>query len=305
MKPIRRPQMLLGLINFEAAARCGSFAAAAIELGVSASAISQQVKLLEDRLGVRLFERRPQSLSVAPPGQKLLATLTSTFDLIENSLSALQPPHELLTLSMPAVFAASWFLPRMKSFRSNYPRFEVVPRTSGNLLVPDLDGVSLAVRYGRAGWGNLDCRFLFGEVLIPMCSPGYLSQSPETGPELPFDHQILVCETRPQLWQKWADATQTKFGPANLTKFGDDLLVAQAAINGHGIALLDANLLSRQLKSGQLMVLANMPKWETGEGWYLVFEERIQTEEGLTALIDWLLMEASEDLRFQQNSSLR
>jgi hypothetical protein len=53
------------------------------------------------------------------------------------------------------------------------------------------------------------------------------------------------------------------------------------------------------------MVLANMPKWETGEGWYLVFEERTQTEEGLTALIDWLLMEASEDLCFQQNSSLR
>lgn len=275
MKSIRRPQMLLGLINFEAAARCGSFAAAAIELGVSASAISQQVRLLEDRLGVRLFERRPQSLAVAPPGQKLLATLTNAFDLIENSLSALQPPQELLTLSMPAVFAASWFLPRMKSFRNNYPRFEVVPRTSGNLLVPDLEGVSLAVRYGRAGWGNLDCRFLFGEVLIPACSPGYLSQSGEAGQESRFEqHQMLVCETRPQLWQEWADATQTKIGLTNLTKFGDDLLVAQAAINGHGIALLDANLLSRQLSSGQLMALANMPKWETGEGWYLVFEER-------------------------------
>jgi len=169
-----------------------------------------------------------------------------------------------------------------------------------------LEGVSLAVRYGRAGWGNLDCRFLFGEVLVPVCSPGYLSQSPETGPESPFEeHQMLVCETRPQRWQEWAGATQEKFGPTNIMKFGDDLLVAQAAINGFGIALLDANLLSRQLRSGQLLVLANMPKWETGEGWYLVFEERIQTEEGFTALIDWLLMEASGDLRSQQNSSLR
>jgi DNA-binding transcriptional LysR family regulator len=94
-------------------------------------------------------------------------------------------------------------------------------------------------------------------------------------------------------------------GRTSLAKFGDALLVAQAAINGHGIALLDATLLSRQLDSGQLISLATMPKWETGEGWYLVFEERIQTEEGFTALIDWLLMEASEDLRLQQNSSLR
>jgi DNA-binding transcriptional LysR family regulator len=306
MKPIRCRPMLRGLVDFEAAARCGSFAAAAIELGVSASAISQQVKLLEDRLAVRLFERRPQSLSVTPPGQKLLATLTSTFDLIENSLLTLQPPQELLTLSMPAIFAASWFLPRMKSFRYNHPRFEVIPRSSGNLLAPNLEGVSLAVRYGRAGWGNLDCRFLFGEVLVPVCSPDYLGQSPETDPESPFEqHQMLSSESRPQRWQEWADATQANFGPTNLMKFGDDLLVAQAAINGYGIALLDANLLSRQLHSGQLLVLPNMPKWETGEGWYLVFEETIQTEEGFTALIDWLLMEASGDFRFQQSSSLR
>ena len=300
MKPIRCRPILRGLVDFETAARCGSFAAAAIELGVSASAISQQVKLLEDRLAVQLFERKPQSLSVTPPGQKLLATLASAFDLIENSLLALQPVHELLTLSMPAIFAASWFLPRMKSFRSNYPRFEVIPRSSGNLLAPNLEGVSVAVRYGRAGWGNLDCRFLFGEVLVPVCSPGFLSQDPETVPESSFEqHQMLSCESRPQRWQEWADATQTKLGPANLMKFGDDLLVLQAAINGYGIGLLDANLLSRQLHSGQLVTLPNMPKWETGEGWYLVFEERAQTEEGITALIDWLIMEAGEDLCIQ------
>jgi LysR family glycine cleavage system transcriptional activator len=306
MKPVRRPQLLIGLADFEAAARCGSFASAAIELGVSASAVSQQVKQLEDRLGVRLFDRRPQSLSVTPPGEKLLATLTSAFDLIESSLSVLQPPQERLTLSMPAVFAANWFLPRMTSFRENYPRFEVVPRSSGNLLTPGLEGVSLAICYGRAGWGNLDCRFLFGEALVPVCSPGYLNEGVEAMGEPPFaGHRMLVCEARPTLWMEWASATQLEIVDGNLTTFGDDLLVVQAAINGHGIALLDCNLVSRQLNSGQLVALANMPRWETGEGWHLVFEERIQTEEGFTALIDWLLMEASEDLRFEHNAGLR
>jgi DNA-binding transcriptional LysR family regulator len=295
MKSTRRPQLLHGLRDFESAARGGSFAAAAIELGVSASAISQQVKLLEDRLGVSLFERRPQSLSLTSHGHKLLTTLTSVFDLIEQSLTALQPPKEVLTLSMPAVFAANWFLPRMKSFRDNYPRFEVIPRSSGNLLAPSLDGVNFAIRYGRAGWENLDCRFLFNEALTPVCSPGYLREA-EIIRNSFENHRALVCETRPQLWKEWAQAAQTANNFTDQSKFGDDLLVTQAAINGHGIALLDLNLISHQIKSGQLAVLAHFKKWQTGEGWYLVFEERLQAEEGVTALTDWLVQLTSDTL---------
>jgi DNA-binding transcriptional LysR family regulator len=296
MKLTRRPQLLHGLRDFEAAARGGSFASAAVELGVSASAISQQVKLLEDRLGVSLFERRPQALFLTSHGHKLLATLTSVFDLIENSLTALQPPKEVLTLSMPAVFAANWFLPRMKSFRDNYPRFEVIPRSSGNLLEPSLDGVSFAIRYGRAGWENLDCRFLFNEALTPVCSPGYLGERPEIVRNSFENHRALVCETRIQIWEEWAQATQTALNFTHQSKFGDDLLVTQAAINGHGIALLDLNLVSHQIKSGQLAVLSHQKKWQTGEGWYLAFEERLQADEGFTALTDWLLQLTSDNL---------
>src|ERR1700712_4431419 len=81
MKESRRTLSLAGLRDFEATARSGSFVSAGLELGVSASAVSQQVKLLEERLGVRLFDRRPQSLSVTASGRKLLATLTGAFDL--------------------------------------------------------------------------------------------------------------------------------------------------------------------------------------------------------------------------------
>jgi LysR family transcriptional regulator, glycine cleavage system transcriptional activator len=289
----RGPQVLLGLRDFEAAARCGSFAAAGLELGISASAVSQQVKSLETRLGVTLFDRRPQSLSLTIPGRKLLATLTSAFELIESSLSALRPPQETITLSMSAVFAASWFLPRMKNFRNNYPRFELIPRSSGNLLQPSLDGVSAAIRHGRAGWGNFDCRFLFNEILAPICSPRYLNESVAGST---FTHyRLLVAEDRPGIWEEWARATRGSIRSANVSVLGDHSLVTQAAMNDHGIALLDRNLLSRQLKLGVLVALADAPQWETGEAWYLVFEERVSTDESLTALMDWLLLEANID----------
>jgi DNA-binding transcriptional LysR family regulator len=283
----------MGLRDFEAAARCGSFAAAGLELGISASAVSQQVKSLETRLGVTLFDRRPQSLSLTPHGRKLLATLTSAFELIENSLSALRPAQENIVLSMPAVFVANWFLPRMMTFRANYPRFDVLPRSSGTLLQPGLDGASAAVRHGRAGWGNLDCRFLFNEVLQPFCSPGCLSET-LAGSATPH-YRSLVAEDRPSVWDEWAHATGGSIDAAATTVLGDQSLVTQAAINGHGIALLDHRLISRQLKVGLLVALPDVPSWETGEGWYLVFNEQASKEESLTALTDWILHEANAD----------
>jgi LysR family glycine cleavage system transcriptional activator len=297
MASLRAPQLLTGLRDFEAAARCGSFATAAAELGISPSAVSQQVKSLETRLGVTLFDRKPQSLSLTMPGKKLLATLSSAFELIEGSLSALQPPEEIITLSMPAVFAGSWFLPRMMTFRANYPRFEVIPRTSGNLLEPGLDGTTAAIRHGRAGWGGLDCRFLFNEVLLPVCSPKYQSES--LAKSAAESHRLLVAEDRPSIWDEWTRVTAGSIWSASVTVLGDYSLVTQAAMNGHGIALLDRNLLSRQLNLGLLVAVADSPQWETGDGWYLVFDQRVSIEEHVTALLDWLLSEVALDVRYE------
>jgi LysR family transcriptional regulator, glycine cleavage system transcriptional activator len=289
----RGSHILIGLRDFEAAARSGSFAAAGLELGISASAVSQQVKSLEAHLGTLLFDRKPQSLSLTTPGRKLMIALTSAFELIDNSLSTFRPPQETMLLPMPAIFAASWFLPRMKNFRTSYRRFEVVPRSSGALREPSPAGASACVRYGRAGWHDLDCRFLFNEIVCPMCSPAYLKERlAGKAPEYP---SILVSEDRLGVWDDWARATKGLLNATNVSVFGDDLLVVQAAMNDHGLALLDRNLLSRQLALGHLVELPDMPRWETGEGWYLAFEERGQMEEGLVALMDWLLLEVSAD----------
>jgi LysR family glycine cleavage system transcriptional activator len=295
MTASRRTLSLVGLRDFEAAARSGSFVGAGLELGVSASAVSQQVKLLEERLGVRLFDRRPQSLSVTASGRKLLATLTNAFDQIELSLSsvALTPPRNRMTLAMPAAFAVSWFLPRMPRFRANYPSFEIIPRSSGGVHQPSIEGVDASIRHGRAGWGSLDCRFLFSDALLPLCSPHYVQSSSAIGLELNClrAHKLLESETSPALWEEWSSANDVHEDLLNVSTFGDDSLVVQAALNGHGVALLDCNLLSELLTGEQLVPFVAFEKWLRGTGWYLVFEERHQNEEIFTALIDWILDE--------------
>jgi len=234
-------------------------------------------------------------VSVTASGKKLLATLTSAFDLIELSLAniAVQPKNRL-TVAMPAAFAVSWFLPRMQRFRTNYPSFEIIPRSSGGELQPSVEGVDASIRHGRAGWGNLDCRFLFNDALLPLCSPQYLQVSAAAGLKSNslHGHQLLASETNPDLWQGWPGYNGAPDGLSYLSRFGDDSLVIQAALNGHGVALLDCNLLSELMTRGQLAPLAGFDKWIRGTGWHLVFEESRQHEEILTALLDWILDEA-------------
>lgn len=297
MTELRRTLSLAGLRDFEATARSGSFAGAGQELGVSASAVSQQVKLLEARLGVRLFDRRPQSLAVTASGRKLLTGLTSAFDLIEQSLAnVVQAPKDRLTLAMPASFAFSWFLPRMQRFRANYPAFEIVPRSSGGVLQPSMEGVDTCIRYGRAGWGDLDCRFLFNEALLPLCSPRYLEHSLAAGlsPDKLGGHRILTSETEPNLWREWPGSRDADAN--DFSRFGDDSLLIQATLNGQGIALLDCNLLSDLLKGSLLVPFSRFEPWVRGSGWHLVFDHGNQIEELVTALIDWMLDEVATSI---------
>jgi DNA-binding transcriptional LysR family regulator len=288
----RRTLPLLGLRDFEAAARGGSFSAAAMELGVTPGAISQQVKLLEDRMGVRLFERRPQSLILTEAGKTLLPLLTGALDSIEGAVArlSLAQGSVALTLAMPAIFAFGWFLPRMRTFHESYRRFELIPRSSGHLLQPDIEGVNAAFRYGRAGWGRLGCIFLFVDALVPLCSPQYLLGAGPADRTM-AGHTLLVSETSPDIWSRWRQHTAMGGGAENVMMFGDDTLVVQAAINGLGVALLDRNLLSGFLRDGQLVSLLDVPAWKRGSGWYLVFDESRRDDEGLTAVIDWLIAE--------------
>jgi LysR family glycine cleavage system transcriptional activator len=170
---IRRLPPLNALRAFEASARLGSFVAAALELHVSAAAVSQQVRRLEKYLDTTLFHRLARGVVLTDQGRDYLPELSAAFDLLGESTARLRAKRAdgLLTVTMLAAFANGWLLPRLHRFRERAPRIDLVLKTSRAVLDFRRDAVDLAIRLtaspGRGLQGEILCR----EELFPVASP--------------------------------------------------------------------------------------------------------------------------------------
>ncbi|GGE99835.1 transcriptional regulator GcvA [Aliidongia dinghuensis] len=283
----RRLPPLGGLRAFEAAARLGSFVAAADELGVTAGAVSQQVKGLEERLGLALFERRPQALVLTAAGCEYAPTLKAAFDAIEAATRRLVPPAERVRLAaaVPASFATFWLLPRLARFEAHHPGVELAIQSASRRADPGLDGADAAIRQGRAGWRERACLYLWSEALVPVSSPA------AAGADDPLDGAtLLATEGVPDRWAVWSAAMDRPLRPRRRLMLADDGLVIQAALNGLGAALVDRHLVEPALREGRLVLLDARPAWRPGTAWYLVHDERTRP---LAAFADWLLDECA------------
>jgi LysR family transcriptional regulator, glycine cleavage system transcriptional activator len=262
---------------------------------VTASAVSYQVKALEERIGVKLFERRPHSLVLTEAGRTLVPALASTFDAIEDALQRLaEPPkpYNTVTIAMPASFATGWLLPRLADFRSNNRNVEIRPRSSSHLLEPGIEGVDAAIRQGHAGWGALDCVFLFAVELVPICSPDYLESRIQCRAAPSLSGQLLLAsESTPEIWNVWEHAKGAAVEPERVLLLGDDGLVMQAALNGTGIALMDRQLVAKWIGDGRLVIPFDASSCRCGDAWFLVFEESRRYWPPIAAIRDWLLEE--------------
>lgn len=277
-----------GLRAFEAAARRQSFVAAADELGVTPGAVSQQVKALEARLGLALFERRPQALVLTAAGRDYAPALRAAFDAIAAATRRLVPPDDRsrLACAVPASFATCWLLPRLTRFEATYPRVELAILNASRRAAAGMDGADAAIRQGRGGWGDLACVYLFTEALVPVASPSL---------SLPVDQPLegatlLTAETAPALWDTWSAATDRPLKPRRRLSLADEGLVIQAALNGLGVALVDRHLIEPALREGRLVLLDDRPAWRPGTAWYLVHGAGTPS---LTALAQWLLQETT------------
>ena len=166
-----------------ASARLGSFVAAATELRVSAAAVSQQVRRLEEYLDTRLFQRLARGLVLTEQGRDYLPELSAGFDLLGESTARVRAKRAdgVLTLTTLAAFANGWLLPRLHRFRERAPRIDVVLRTSRQLMDFRRDAIDLAIRFapnaGRGLHGELLCR----EELFPVAESTAVSQRPHAG----------------------------------------------------------------------------------------------------------------------------
>ena len=243
---------LPALRTFESAARLGSFKAAAVELTVSATAVSHQIRTLEDQLGVPLFVRSTRSIELTTAGDALAPVLTRAFSDIRNALEVVLSVEAVITVSTSPSFATLRLVPRLLEFYSEYPNYSVQLDTTTRAINLKQDRrVDIAIRYGHGPYEGLDETPLFEETFGAYVSPRslLLDQKLEdlTLIETAWQQDVLAHIS----WKNWLKMANIRTAKPNIVHFDEEEHVLQAAIAGQGVALastiLAADLVNRNL----------------------------------------------------------
>ncbi|WP_440073920.1 choline sulfate utilization transcriptional regulator [Pseudomonas fragariae (ex Marin et al. 2024)] len=283
---------------FEVAARLRSFTAAALELGTTQPAVSQQIKRLEEQLATRLFDRIYRGIELTDAGEVLFSHVQAGLQSIDSGVIAITEhhQHEVLQVATDFAFAAYWLMPRLHRFHKVNPDVDVSLVTSErthSMLRADID---VAVLFGDGRFKQGESHWLFSEEVFPVCSPQLLAgrQTP-----LPTDalRDFPLLHLRGESVNNWFDwagvfrALDIPQAPApGQLRFDNYTLLIQAAIGGQGIAigwkhlvddLLDQGLLCRPIAGAAI----------SGQGYYVVLPQRKRRVQIVQQFVDWLASE--------------
>lgn len=284
--------------TFEAAARHLSFSNAAEELHITPSAVSHQVKTLEEFLGVPLFRRLNRQVELTGEGASFLPPLRAALDQIDAATARVITARESgpLVISVAPSFGTRWLVPRLPGFQEAHPDIEVRPIISVELVDFARSDIDLAVRHGRGDWPDLESTFLKSEEVLPVCSPDLLEWGPPL--ETPQDlhaHTLLHVMPRMGEWRSWlaladVEGIDTERGP----RFQNVPMAVDAAISGLGVAIADPRMIEADLVRGRLVVPFDIELPVEG-GYYLVYPAERAGAPKIAAFRDWLLAEIAAD----------
>jgi LysR family glycine cleavage system transcriptional activator len=292
---------LNGVRAFQSAAQHLSFSRAGEELHVSQAAISQQVKRLEERLGVQLFQRRHNGLALTEPGRRYFLQVTDALDRLAMATEELVDSSrtEMLTLTTIQSFASLWLVSRAHRFRERYPDISLRVFATDDVVDLRREQIDVAIRHGRGGWPGLHDELILAEdEVFPVCSPRLLAgDRPLRAPaDLRF-HSLIHDNVppRPGYW-RWADwlaaAGVTGVDASRGAEYSHTPLVIQAAIAGEGVALLRAPFARAELASGRLVRPFEL-SLKSELGFYFVCLPERRKEPTIRALGDWLRREVT------------
>lgn len=302
-KPLDRLPPLDLLASFEAAARHLSFTQAAAERFVTQSAMSRQMRTLEDELGVALFTRRHRALALTPDGQRLYTACTSALGTLRGAVREIRAPsrREVLALTTTPGFAALWLIPRLTGFTRAHPGIDVrLDATFENRNLA-ADGFDLAIRFGpldKVGKGG--GTRLFGEALHPVCSPRLLAElaQPLRSPADLAQHTLLYMEmdndtgSMPMEWEPWLTANGlADLRPAARLSFTNYAETIAATVAGQGVAMGRRPLIDALLHSGQL-VAPFEGEAASARAYYVVVDPAAHARPAVRAFEQWLLAQA-------------
>ncbi len=282
---------LSALRAFEAAARHESAKQAAEELSVTATAISHQIRALEESLGVALFLRKPRQLELTAQGRELQQVLETAFDNISATAKRLSaaPCRQAITLSTTPAVAVRWLLSWVCLLRDAHPDIDLRIHASHEPVA--LDGVTadIAIRYGDGRWPGLVAEKLFDNTFIPACSPHLGLHDAAELPKHPLIHfRNQAAVSSPIDWAAWQK--QAKVPGLDVSAglvFSDETHSVSAAIGAQGVALMSRQLIEDELREGRLIQPFG-PELE-GKPFFLVYPENRKNDPTIQSVRDWVM----------------
>ena len=288
--------------GFEAAARSLSFTKAAEELALTQSAISRQIRALEESLGVALFERRPRSLALTEEGRTLYRVVGEVLERLQETVGRLRASASVpqLTVSTTGGFASLWLIPRLRTFTALNPDVDV--RISATYKAVDLErtGVDVAVRSSAPEDAPAGAIRLFDEEVFPVCSPALLSDGPHPLCQIAdLAHQSLLHMDHADGlmdWDTWLAAhDHAGLRPAAAMRFDTYEQMIQVAVRGQGVAMGIGRLVSGLIATGELVA----PFGESSEGnraYFILSSAFTRDRPQVQAFVTWLVEEAKTAL---------
>ena len=286
-----RQMPLNALRVFEAVARLMSFTRAGEELGMTQTAVSYQVKLLEGVLGELLFRRLPRRIELTEAGERLMPKVSEAFVLLEEAMAAARmAADEQLVINTTATFATHWLARRIGNFQLGAPHIAVRLITDTTPMDFSRDPGDVAIRFGKGNWPGLVAHHVMDLDFAPMLSPSLLDWvKPLDGPR-----DLLKCkiiDPGDPWWRLWFDAAgvpDADLEGRQRNLFGSQTLEASSAIAGHGVAILTPAFYREELASGRLIMPFDLVCSDESAYW-LVYPESRRSQPKIRAFRDWML----------------
>lgn len=279
--------------GFMHAARSGNMTRAAEQLNVTVSALSHQMRRLEERMGKRLMERGPRGITLTADGQNLFQRLEPHYQAIEELLS----PHTYasdnsLTISTLASMANAWLLPRLVEFVRAHPEIQINFDSSVRMVDFDKElQIDAAIRFGPGSWPKLESHFLLDEWISPASSPALIKQLGKT--KLSELYRCPLIDDPSGRWQRWFKHFNLPQPKRYVAKFNEAESAHRAAAEGVGIVLARHILAEPFIKAGRLRYIGKQ-KLAAEYQYYLVYPERSKNHRGLMHFKQWLETQVKE-----------
>jgi len=280
------------LQQFVQVARLGNLSRAAEQANLTVSALSHQVRQLEQRLERKLFERGPRGVQLTAEGRRLMESVSHHFEGIDRAMAGFRCRRDdVLTLSAIPGMMSSWLVPRLARLVAAHPELQLNLQSSVELVNFERDPVDAAVRYGRGNWPGLITEHLFGEWIAPVAAPSLLERMSGVGHD-DLSQWPLLGDPGDR-WGDWFAETGATQPSRYVAHFDNTDALQRGAMEGMGVALGRMVLARPLIEAGQLKVLGNRYQ-QIPEAYFLVYPEHAKDHAGLRTFREWLLCEAGK-----------